>query len=767
MEERRTAPVSRLSTLGVGRLGGGFASGWGVVILLLALGASLTFTYIASQGRDYGDLFIPLLIGNGAAVVLLFALILFNIFVLWRQWRAGILGTRLAARLVLIIAVLTVTPAAAVFGFSWLFLNRGIDSWFSVEVRDALDQALSVARSSIEQSRLDTLGAAQSIARALEEQGEDKPLATLMRMRAQFRLAEATLLEEDGRIIGTSSDSLTLAPALPTGDMLAVARGSRPYAVVEPNARGDLVIKVLVPVASTRLAPPRRLLYVVNPLPRQLTAAADSVQLAYKRYQRLELMRDPMKTAFKLSLTSVLLVTGLTALWLSLFLSRRLAAPIGHLAAGTRAVARGEFAPVLPGAGHDEMGILVHSFNSMTRQLAQAQRSAAQAQAQAEERRAFVETILAHLSTGVMTFNAEGRLAVINAAAAHILRIPFDEELGLSAAELIARHPELSPFFGWLQNCLAHPERDCQQELVLDRVLGKQTLLLRGAPLPPARPVEEQESAPAVHGPAGFVLVFDDITTLIQAQRSAAWSEVARRLAHEIKNPLTPIQLSAERLRRKYLAQLGAAGEPLDRATRTIINQVETLKVMVDAFSEYARQPQLRIRPLDLNALINETLELYREQGQHLITPASLPIAGDAAAKGIYIETDLDPTLPLVEADAGRLRQVLHNLLRNALDALSEGHRIEIRTRAQGGGNGELRVQLTVADDGPGFPPELLERVFEPYVTSKPRGTGLGLAIVKKMVEEHGGQITADNRPTGGARIVITLPARILHKGVA
>lgn len=754
MEAHSSTAVRRLSTLGVARLGGGFASGWGVLVLLFALAGTIAMTYLASQGRDYGGYFIPLLIANGIAVLLLAVLIFYNALVFWRQWRAGILGTRLAMRLVLLVAVLTVTPAGVIFGFSWQFLNQGVDSWFNVEVRDALEQAMSVARSSIEQNRSTTLEAAQNIALALEDTGSNAmPIEMLMRMRSQHHLAEATLLDENGRIIASSSDFLSLAPRPVSPDMLTLARARYPYTLVEPDPNGKLVIKVLLTLNRANFAQPQRFLYVMNPLPQELTAAADSIQLAYQRYQRLELIRDPMKAAFNLSLTSVLLITILTSLWISLFLSRRLAAPIGHLAAGTRAVARGEFAPLLPVGGHDEMGILVHSFNSMTRQLAQAQRNAARARQQAEARRAFLETILGHLSSGVMTFDVQGHLTTANAAVNQLLGVTMERELGEPVDYLKRRHPEYAALFEWVEHRFARRDRYIQEELVVERGSGRQVLLLRAAALPQSAPTEDNERDEEHPGQGGFVLVFDDITTLLQAQRSAAWSEVARRLAHEIKNPLTPIQLSAERLRRKYLSQLGEAGEPLDRATRTIINQVESLKVMVDAFSEYARQPQLRLRPLDLNALILDVLELYREQ--------------NAREGGVRIVTDLDPTLPLVEADAGRLRQVLHNLVRNALDVLSPNQRLEIRTRASGGAEGALNVHLSVSDTGPGFPPEILERVFEPYVTTKPKGTGLGLAIVKKMVDEHGGQISASNRPEGGAQVLIVLPARVLNRGVA
>jgi nitrogen fixation/metabolism regulation signal transduction histidine kinase len=491
-------------------------------------------------------------------------------------------------------------------------------------------------------------------------------------------------------------------------------------------------VRVVVPVMSPNLGQGNRLLYVEQTIPEQLSKAAAAVQVAYTRYHQLLLMREPMKTAFQLSLGVALLLAVLSAVWMGLHLARRLTAPIARLAAGTQAVARGEFIPVQTVASQDELGVLIHSFNNMTRQLARAKTQAAAAQEQAEQRRLYLETVLAQISSGILTFDGDERLTECNAAAIQILQQEL--ETGRNLADC-GDGAVLEPFWQLVRDWVRQPRAEMHKELQIERKDGNQTLILHGA-----RFVEEG-------GRTGFVLVFDDISTLVAAQRSAAWSEVARRLAHEIKNPLTPIQLSAERLRRKYLERLGTEADTLDRATRTIIHQVDSLRVLVDAFSDYARAPQLDLRPVDLNALILDVLELYRGQ--------------DA---GVRLQTELAPDLPLVRADANRLRQILNNLLRNALDALAalgesatpKVIRIRSRVRAEAG---QAVLEWEVSDNGPGFPAELLARVFEPYVTSKVKGSGLGLAIVRRIVEEHGGQIQADNQGLdGGARIVMRFP---------
>ncbi|WP_414040545.1 ATP-binding protein [Acidithiobacillus sp. M4-SHS-6] len=705
---------------------------WGAILFLLAILGFLTINFFTSAGGPLSRYFVPMLVISAGIVLFLLILVLVSVVALLVRLRRGEVGSQLATRLVVIITLLSFLPAAVVFGFSWQYLNRGVDSWFSSAVQSALDQALNVAKAGIDRYRNSTLLAAESIAQALVGESDSNAILTVIALRDQYHLSSVTLFSSDNRIIATSSNNLALAPRLPRQEILAMEEG-HPTANIEPEADGRLLVKALIPVLSPHLGQSNRMLYVEQPIPEQLTKAAEAVQVAYTRYHQLMLMREPMKTAFQLSLAVALLLTVLSAVWMGLHLARRLTAPIARLAAGTQAVARGEFIPLQTIASHDELGVLLHSFNNMTRQLARAKQQAAAAQEQAEQRRLYLETMLGQLSSGILTFDGENRLAEVNAAAVQILH--EDLPKGSALAEL-QDGALLEPLWKLVTEWVEHPRSAMQKELQLARSDGPQTLIVHGAQFSDAT------------GSKGFVVVFDDISTLVSAQRSAAWSEVARRLAHEIKNPLTPIQLSAERLRRKYLEKLGDEGETLDRATRTIIHQVDALKVLVDAFSEYARQPQMELRPLDINQLILDVVDLYRGH-----------------ENGIEIRAELGADLPPLRADAHRLRQILNNLLRNALDALqgmeetpATGKHIVIHTGLTDSGPTKM-LELSVSDDGPGFPPDLLARVFEPYVTSKLKGSGLGLAIVRRIVEEHGGVIVADNQGLhGGARIVMDFP---------
>ncbi|MDR7928646.1 ATP-binding protein [Acidithiobacillus thiooxidans] len=704
---------------------------WGAILLLLAILGFLAINFFTSAGGPLSRYFVPMLVISAGIVLFLLVLVLVSVVALLVRLRRGEVGSQLATRLVIIITLLSFLPAAVVFGFSWQYLNRGVDSWFSSAVQSALDQALNVAKAGIDRYRNSTLLAAESIAQALVGESDSNAILTVIALRDQYHLSSVTLFSSDNRIIATSSNNLALAPRLPRQEILSMEEG-HPTANIEPETDGSLLVKALIPVLSPHLGESNRMLYVEQPIPEQLTKAAEAVQVAYTRYHQLMLMREPMKTAFQLSLAVALLLAVLSAVWMGLHLARRLTAPIARLAAGTQAVARGEFIPLQTIASQDELGVLLHSFNNMTRQLARAKQQAAAAQEQAEQRRLYLETMLGQLSSGILTFDGEHCLAEINAAAVQILQEDLPKGRALQELQDGA---VLEPLWKLVTEWVEHPRTGMQKELQLERSDGPQTLIVHGA--------QFADEA----GSKGFVLVFDDISTLVSAQRSAAWSEVARRLAHEIKNPLTPIQLSAERLRRKYLERLGDEGETLDRATRTIIHQVDALKVLVDAFSEYARQPQIELRPLEINPLILDVLDLYRGQ-----------------ENGIEIRAELAADLPSIRADVHRLRQILNNLLRNAMDALQgteqspAGKHILIRTGLTDSGSAKM-LELSVMDDGPGFPVELLARVFEPYVTSKVKGSGLGLAIVRRIVEEHGGVIIADNQGlNGGARIVMDFP---------
>ncbi|HHB12055.1 MAG TPA: HAMP domain-containing protein, partial [Chromatiales bacterium] len=450
-------------------------------------------------------------------------------------------------------------------------------------------------------------------------------------------------------------------------------------------------------------------------------------QKAVGRYNQLLYLRRPLKQSFMLTLSLVLLLAVLFAAWAAFQWAQRLLEPIRELARGTRAVARGEYGERLAVSRLDDLGMLLQSFNEMTERLAEAREAAEASQRLVERQRAYLETLLENLSSGVVSLDPQGRLRTLNRAAAQILGVRAPERLiGRDIETLRRGNDTFALFIDQLAAQLHGADEECHIQLALQGKEGRKIVMCHGVRLPTG----------------GQVIVFDDVTALIQAQRDAAWAEVARRLAHEIKNPLTPIQLSAERLRRKLLGKLGAEeARILDRATQTIVAQVEAMKSMVNAFGEYARQPRGEVGMVDVNQLVRDVAELYR-----------------ANAAGARLELDLAPELPKVRADADRLRQVLHNLFNNALEALGERGDGWVRVVTRGSADGEA-VEVEVSDNGPGIPEEMLERLFEPYVTSKSRGTGLGLAIVKKIVEEHGGTVWAENRPEGGARLVIRLPA--------
>ncbi|MCL2636095.1 MAG: ATP-binding protein, partial [Betaproteobacteria bacterium] len=545
--------------------------------------------------------------------------------------------------------------------------------------------------------------------------------SALLRLREERGVQSAALFSIGGQLLASAAaDISSLLPDLPTPAQLKQARSAQSLNTVEGEG-GQLFLRVLVPVAARDIFDEPRILQLINPVPESLAYNAEAVQDVYRDYQELQLARQGLTRIYALTLTLTVLVALFGAFALAYVMARRLAAPLHILAEGTQAVAQGDFSPRQAVYSGDELGVLTQSFNRMTRQLGEARRDTERHRAELEAARGYLESILANLSAGVLVFDRDFRLRTVNEGACAILADDFAGLTGLPPATW-GRQQVLGEFIR--SRFAATDEAEWQAQLELERANGMpQVLLLRGSRLP------------ATSG--GDVVVFDDVTGLIAAQRSAAWGEVARRLAHEIKNPLTPIQLSAERLQLKLADRLDSADAGmLLRGTQTIITQVQAMKRMVDDFRDYARLPAPVVAPLDLNALIGDVLGLYE-------------------SSAIVIDTRLAEGLPPVLGDATQLRQIIHNLLRNAEDAL-EGRadgRIEIVTAPAG-----RAVRLIIGDNGPGFPPELLPRIFEPYVTTKSRGTGLGLPIVKKIVEEHQGIIEISNAPAGGARIDIRLP---------
>jgi len=710
-----------------------FSGSTPIVALFVLLLMSLYLMSDATHNSAlFGQLYSLLLGINLLAIVLFLALIGKSLWLLVRQYRQQIAGSRLTARLVIMFVILSVTPVSVVYYFSLDFLQRGIDSWFDVRVESALNDALELSKTSLGVRMNDFLEDSEEMARDLLDTGDDVAALALNDLRNESGANELTLFGLNGRIIASSSaETDNLLPVqLDTSTSLLLRQGKSDVGLIPLKDTG-LHIRVAVPVSGSDSLKETRILQALFPVPGQINTLAGRVQSAFGKYREVAYLRIPLKYSFILTLSLVLLLSIMMAIWSAFYAARRLVAPISDLVEGTRAVAAGDYHKRLPLPGRDELGFLVRSFNEMTHRIELARNEASSSQKQAEAQHAYLETVLANLSSGVMTLDTEHCLHTSNPSASQILAIDLQHYHGHSLEQIIADRPVLQALVEAIDQNLEEVENNWQEEITLFSRGGRQILMCRGTPLPDSSDM-----------PGGTLIVFDDITTLVQAQRNAAWGEVAQRLAHEIKNPLTPIQLSAERLRHKYLHKMSKTDAGvLDRATHTIVQQVETLKKMVKAFSDYARMPTLQRENVDLNAIIKEVLELYQ--------------GGD---NKVRFTLELDSGTPHIEADIGRLRQVLHNLIKNALEAMDyKAGELLISTRCAEEHACRF-VELKIRDTGPGFPDEIIGQLFEPYVTSKPRGSGLGLAIVKKIVEEHGGMLEAENIEGGGACVVIRLP---------
>jgi nitrogen fixation/metabolism regulation signal transduction histidine kinase len=670
----------------------------------------------------------PLLLAlNGGLALCLALLVGYQLYTLRQKLKAGVFGAKLTLRLVLLFALVAVLPGALVYGVSVQFVAKSIESWFDVRVEKALEGGLNLGRTTLDNLLKDLVKKADALAVSLAVRPPAEHIAVLNTLREQAGVQEATLFTQRGKIIAYSgNEHAGLMPELPGAAVLRQLRLQQSYSAIEAIPDKGLYLRVLVPVNVVSLTEDMRVLQLLQSVPQQLAQDAEIVQTGQREYQELLLARLGLRRLYGLTLTLTLLLALLTALSLAFVLSERLSAPLSFLVEGTRAVAQGDFSQREAVASHDELGALTQSFNTMRQQLAEARATAERNQAQLAAAHTYLQSILANLSAGVLAFDETLRLRSFNHSAAAILNADIAQLAGLELERWHDRNPALAEFAAEIVASF-HGSAEVEWEKQTERASkdGHQMLLLRGTRLP------------AGSG-TGYVVVFDDITHVLQAQRDAAWTEVARRLAHEIKNPLTPIQLSAERLQHKLADKLGAPeAEMLMRSTQTIVNQVSALKNMVDAFRQYARMPERTLQEIDLNALLREVLTLYES------------LAG-------WIRVELAPGLQRVVGDPAQLRQVIHNLLQNAQDALvdSTNPSIVVRSELSAGG-----VQVTITDNGSGFPEQLMQRAFEPYVTTKPKGTGLGLVIVKKIVEEHGGIVEIANVAPHGARVTLTFPA--------
>jgi nitrogen fixation/metabolism regulation signal transduction histidine kinase len=617
-------------------------------------------------------------------------------------------------------------PGGLVYAISFQFLQRSIESWFDVRVDESLNRGLSLGQRVLQNSLKELTQRGEAMAQALAA-SQASDATTLNRLREQHSIEEATLMTARGRIIAQSGvEPVALLPDLPSPQVLRQVRMQQPITSIESIPDRGLYLRVIVPVNVLTIADDIRILQVLQRVPPAIAQDAQLVEKGYTDYKQLLMTRVDLKRIFGLTLTLAMLLTLFSALALAFVLSERLSAPLSALAEATRAIAKGDYSKLNPVKSRDEFGVLTQSFNTMTRQIADATEAMERNQQQLENSKAYLESILSNLTSGVLTFDERLYVKTMNSAANSILAVPAGAFHGLKLSEWPRHVQSVAPLAEIALRHFSAGAGQWEEQMEYRRADGPRTLLLRGTRL-------------GTRGESGYVVVFDDITHLIQAQRDAAWGEVARRLAHEIKNPLTPIQLSAERLQQKLKDKLPEnEADILKRATGTIVNHVAALKGMVDDFTQYAHASRMNARAVNLNELVREVLVLYESMG-------------------VAIDARLSESVPAIYADPAMLRQVLHNLFQNAIDALTgmDNPRILVSTSLGTGG-----VLLTVRDNGTGIAEGVMGRIFEPYVTTKPKGTGLGLAIVKKIVDEHHGRILVENVKPHGATVSIVLPPK-------
>ena len=714
-----------------------------VAIMAVFMVMSMALLSAATENSSqFGRMHLVLVVINVLGLIILVGLIGVNLIKVLSQLRRKVTGARLAARLMVIFVILSVAPVSLVYYFSLGFLQRGIDSWFDVRMEQAMEDSLKLSRAALDLQKRELLKRTRALSADLRDVTNDMALMNLNDLRAQSGANELTLLTQGGEIIASSSaDTTAIIPHRPDESTLLQVKENKSFADVSPVGELGLHVRVTVGVESTDTQMAPRVLYALYPIPERLGEMADGVEAAYAQYKKLVYLRQPLKNSFILTLSLVLLVSILTAVWAAFFSAQRLVSPIRILTMGTKAVAAGNYDKKFPPTTNDELGSLVKSFADMTQRLASARDEAEHSQQQVERERSYLRAVLGRLSSGVLTLDHERKLRVANNAANQILEQDLENLLGKKLHAIAQCAENLQEFVDVVNEKLIGKDKEWRVEVTVRKKGGNKTLMCQGAVLPGIKGMKR-----------GYVVVFDDVTTLVKAQRDAAWGEVARRLAHEIKNPLTPIQLCAERLRRKYLDKMPPQdAELLERSTHTIIEQVRSMEEMVKAFSEYARVPQLELQHLHLDALVSEVLDLYQ-----------------AEDIGVRIDSDFQEDIPLMEADPGRMRQLLHNLIKNSIESTQDVADAKITVTLKVLQLDDAPVlELRVKDNGKGIPEPLLNTLYEPQTTTKSKGGGLGLAVVKRIVEEHAGTTFAENNKDGGASVVVRFPLVSARSGPA
>ena len=706
----------------------------GLCLFIFMLSSLLMMSKSLQNSELFDRFYLGLLLFNALGLISLSILIILNLKRLIRQLKNRVIGSRMTIRIVILFSLLSVTPVLIVYYFSLDFLHRGIDSWFDLRIEQALDDSLELSRLALDVRMRELLNTTEKIAEELSDTNNAELPSHINQIRDRINADELTLLTRKGAIVVSSSeDTKSLIPNTPEETILLQLIQNNSYIGIDLIENKGLVIRAVVNVPMIGIGSTEKIIQALFPMSERMNQLSANVQTSFIEYKELSYLREQLKFSFIIILTLVLLFSIFSAVWAAFYLARTLAAPIKDLAQGTRAIAKGNYNTKLPVPSNDELGFLVTSFNDMTDKISQARDTARNSQKESESQQIYLETILSRLSSGVIVFNKDGKIEKSNISAAQILQIEVTILNQKNIDDLINNFSKLKSFFECISNNINEKTNDWREQIILSKKMGNQILLINGTIL------TSSDNTKIKH-----IVVFDEITALIQGQRDAAWSEVARRLAHEIKNPLTPIQLAAERLRSKYLSSLDANNvEVLDRMTNTIIQQVETMKDMVNDFSDYARPAEFKEEEIEIINLLQEGVDLFGNMNC-----------------GNKIEMDIKTNLPKIHGDEKKLRRVLNNVLANAVDANSIGDHnlLKINAKTINIEDNEI-IEIRVIDSGPGIDPLVENNLLEPYITTKEKGTGLGLAIVKKIIDEHSGTFWLENnKEEDGACAVIRLP---------
>ncbi|NPA72183.1 MAG: HAMP domain-containing protein [Gammaproteobacteria bacterium] len=710
--------------------------GWITLISSVLLITLIIMSQILQNASSFADTYSALLVFTLVGVGVLLFVLIKTLWTLRKQAIKKTPGIKITIRLTLLSTLMLGIPTAIIFYFSLVFIQQGINQWFDVKTETALENASTLVRMTLDNKTRDSLKLTLSAVKEKSQSLAESPATEISKLRALINAQEVAIYHTNQQLIAFSSqDAADTLPEPPGDNLFQQIRQNKTYAAVETIQDSTLkvqFIRVILPFSDIDSSGSYAL-QAIFPISSSMTDLAESVAIASGQYKELSYLKGPLTTSFTLILSMVFLLTLVTSVLFTIQAVKNFTRPIRVLARGTRAVSKGDYTVKMDIKGHDEFGDLTQSFNDMIQRISQARNDIKLSHKQAEVQKLYLQAVIKNLTSGVLTLDMNQRIKTSNDASKSILNADLNLQVGKRFEEVLDRedNSHLSELFALISPNFSRTRaaKPWSLQHAFSCKEGAKILMIHGSTLPSI----DQKIG-------GYVIVIDDITELVQAQKHAAWSDVARRLAHEIKNPLTPIQLSAERLNHKLNKQLSGEDKALlERMTKTIIEQVSTMQTLVQAFSDYANTPEIQLEPTDIHLLISSLTEMYRDPSADWKVRAHIP-----------------PHCPMVQADSARLRQLFHNLIKNALEAMENTilPRVMITTHCN---NPEL-LTIKVCDNGPGIPESSQNWIFEPYASDKPKGSGLGLAIVHKIVDEHHGQIELNSSPGNGTCFIIKLP---------